>query len=80
MVRKCKMLAGMDWDEIYRHPGIGWDEVHESSMKRKIPSTVERETLHHIKVSKKGRIWGYRDGNTFYVVWLDPNHEVTPER
>lgn len=80
MIRQCKLLASMTWEEIYRHKGLGWDEVEEVNMKFRIPAGVKRDRLHHIKISKKGRMWGYREGNTFHVVWLDPNHEVTPER
>lgn len=78
MIRQFKMMASMTWDQIYAHKGLGWDEVPSSAMKWRIPIPTPRERLHHIRVSKRGRVWGYREGDTFYVVWLDPNHEVTP--
>ncbi len=78
MIRQCKMMASMTWDQIHVHKGLGWDEVPSSTMKWRIPAALTRETLNHIKVCKRGRVWGYRDGNTFQIVWLDPNHEVTP--
>lgn len=79
-IRQCKLLSSLTWNEIYRHDGLGWDEVPESNMKFKIPSRINRKELHHIKVSRRGRIWGYREGNSFHVVWFDPDHQVTPER
>lgn len=78
MIRQFKIMASMTWEQIYAHKGLGWDEVPSHAMKWRIPTALTRETLNHIKISKRGRIWGYRERDTFHVVWLDPNHEVTP--
>lgn len=31
-----------------------------------------------ITTNKHGRVHGFLIGNTFYVVWLDPNHQLQP--
>lgn len=79
VVRQCKLLASMSWEQVYAHKGLGWDEVPTSSMKWRIPSSMIRESLNHFKISRRERVWGYREGNAFQIVWFDPNHEVTPD-
>lgn len=33
-----------------------------------------------ITSNKHGRVHGYFIGNVFYIVWLDPNHNLYPKR
>lgn len=79
MLKQFKVLGGISWDDISQYKGLGWDSIPQHRMKYTIPKSLNRDDLYHIKVSKKGRVWGYREGNSFHLVWFDPNHKVTPE-
>ncbi|PWK14932.1 MAG6450 family protein [Tumebacillus permanentifrigoris] len=79
MVKTLKILCSLPWTDVSSYKGLGLDRVPESSMKFPIPAKLNKDHLYHIKVSRGGRLWGYRDGDVFELVWLDPLHRVTPE-
>ncbi|MFE3626760.1 hypothetical protein [Streptomyces goshikiensis] len=35
-------------------------------------------SIHRLRLSGTQRLYGFVDGNTFHVVWWDPEHEVYP--
>lgn len=79
MLKQFKVFGGMTWEEVYRYKGLGWDSVPQHSMKYPIPKSLGLDSLNHIKVSGKSRVWGFREGDAFQLVWYDPEHKVTPE-
>jgi hypothetical protein len=36
------------------------------------------EEMFRFRLSGKKRLWGFRVGSVFHVVWWDPNHQVYP--
>jgi hypothetical protein len=46
-------------------------------MKRKLPERFD-ETMFRFRLSGEQRLWGFRKGNVFHVVWWDPEHNVYP--
>lgn len=36
------------------------------------------DELFSLRVTGRQRIWGIKDGNIFWLLWWDPNHEVCP--
>jgi hypothetical protein len=79
MLKQFKVLGGISWDEIAKYGGLGWDCVPQHRMKYQIPKSLGRTELYHIKISGKSRVWGFREGDSFQLVWFDPEHKVTPE-
>lgn len=45
--------------------------------KRKLDETFGDE-MFRFRLSGTKRLWGFRDGQTFHVVWWDPDHAVYP--
>lgn len=46
----------------------------------KVPDGVELKDCYQIRISKsKGGIHGVFNGNIFYVIWLDPLHNMYPD-
>ena len=46
----------------------------------KMPDGVELKDCYQIRISKsKGGIHGVFNGNIFYVIWLDPLHNMYPD-
>ncbi|MFH8892980.1 hypothetical protein [Streptomyces sp. NPDC017949] len=35
-------------------------------------------SIHRLRFQGKQRLYGFFDGNTFHVVWWDPEHQVYP--
>ena len=46
----------------------------------KVPDGVELKDCYQIRISKsKGGIHGVFSGNIYYVIWLDPLHNMYPD-
>lgn len=62
-------LKGSSYD---LHP-VDWEFANTSP-----PTGLEQYELQQFRINKsKGRIVGFYIGNVFYVVWLDPHHNLT---
>ena len=79
MVKTLKVFCSLAWTDVSAYKGLGWDRVPAGSMKYRIPAKLRTDHLFHIKVSRGGRLWGYRRNDVFELVWLDPLHQVTPD-
>lgn len=79
MCKTLKVFCSLNWSDVSSYKDLGWDRVPEGSMKFPIPPKLKKDHLYHIKVSRGGRLWGYRNGDVFELIWLDPQHRVTPE-
>ncbi len=54
------------------HP-VNW-----KSANTKPPKELEQCEFYQFRINKsKGRVIGVLDGNIFYIVWLDPHHNLT---
>jgi hypothetical protein len=84
-IRKLKLMT---WADIYRSGGaagakhgLGYT-VHKD--RSNLPSNAELETISpdiqffELRISHKARVHGFRSKNTFFLVWLDRNHEIYP--
>ncbi len=36
------------------------------------------DELYSLRISGKKRIWGIKEGNIFWLLWWDPEHEICP--
>lgn len=79
-------LTKMTWRDIYRSAGsrgnkqgLGYT-VHKN--KKKLPKDgniqglSEDITLFELKINEKSRVHGFRSKGTFFLVWLDRNHQI----
>ena len=39
-----------------------------------------QDSLYHLRLDGATRIWGFREGRVFTLLWWDPGHEVCPSR
>jgi len=73
----------MTWNEITQRPSCHPIEVNRicSAAKRRLKGMhPDIDTLHQIDMQQPCRLWGYRDRQTLYIIWHDPNHSVYPLR
>ena len=83
-----KSLSGMTWGEIDRHTtGTGHKKHHGMSIEiisaeaqhRLVEiDRVEADTLFRFRLGNRRRLWGYRFGPLFDLVWFDREHDVYP--
>lgn len=69
-------LSQMTWSQINssgRH-GSGYEKISRVSIKASIPSHITEDVnLIAFRFCGKAPMVGYRDGVTFYVIWIDRN-------
>lgn len=53
-------------------------EAQKDWMKARLGDTFGDRDLFRFRLSGEQRLWGYRVGATFHVVWWDPDHLVYP--
>jgi hypothetical protein len=76
---QLKKLSSMTWKEIQSAPrhGLGYEKIDHDAIKASIPSHITKDvTLIAFRFSGKKSMVGYRDGRTFYVIWLDRNFSL----
>lgn len=70
----AKKIENMKWFEIKRTKSYHYENI--SNLKK--PDFISEDiVLKSIRVNEKFRIYGYRIASDFYIIWFDPNHELT---
>ncbi len=87
-IERLKNIGSMSRKELINH----WDgavKCHRIEFNEPLPKITEKsfgcgsendENAFQFSISKNkwGRVHGYFIDNIFYIVWLDPNHELYP--
>ena len=79
-------MSALYWHEIHaqvsgghnKHHTQSWDSICREAQDRWIEVGRTEDELFRFRTSGKGRIWGYREGNVFFVVWWDSEHQIYP--
>lgn len=80
----CRKVAQMTWQQIVetggRHKtGLGWTRVERSQL----PNTGFLHTISEdiswmeMRVTQVARVFGFRAGHAFFLVFLDRTHDIT---
>ena len=77
LVNAFKKMESVKWNQLFDHPGLNYEKIHKYS-KPPPPQVSPDVTVYGFRVSEKKRVFGYRAGNVFRILWFDRNHEVTP--
>jgi len=73
VVASLRRLRMLDWDTVYGHPGLNWEAVDHI----KTPSGSK---AYSIRLSRKVRAIGYRDGEFLRLLSLHPDHDSAYQR
>jgi hypothetical protein len=68
VVTALRRLRHMEWDVVYSHPGLNWEAVDHI----RTPTGAKACS---IRLSRKVRAIGYRDGDFLRLVSLHPDHD-----
>jgi hypothetical protein len=82
-------MSRLTWSEILsqttggrerhrKHHGQSWDSLCQEAQERWLWLERTEEDLFRFRVGGKERIWGVRQGATFFVVWWDAEHQIYP--
>lgn len=82
-------MSHLTWSEILsqttggrerhrKHHSQSWDSLCQEAQERWLAIERTEEELFRFRVGGKERIWGVRQGATFFVVWWDAEHKVYP--
>jgi hypothetical protein len=81
----CRKLAQMTWQQIVetggRHKtGVGWTQVERSQLPRTdfLHSISEDVSWMELRVTQVARVFGFRAGPAFFLVFLDRTHDIIP--
>jgi hypothetical protein len=80
LLATLKEMERMQWHQIERHSGLRYKEIqHEPAVDQLFdsngaPADVTKRSL---RVTRRKRLLGYRKDALFYLVHLDPDHELT---
>ena len=77
-------MAGMTWPAIMQDTGLRFtphkDRNRLPGKGKFLDQYEEVKKSFELRVEDDARVHGFRRGNTFYLVWLDKNHEVYPDK
>ena len=82
-------MSQLSWAEILaqttggkerhkKHHPQSWDSLCNEAQERWMEIDRTEEELFRFRVGGKQRIWGVRQGPTFFVVWWDAEHQIYP--
>lgn len=77
---KASVLRGLGGKSLRAHP-IDWQETSEKNGFSQLNEQLRSITPYQFQISanEHGRLHGFFIDQVFYVVWLDPDHELYPK-
>lgn len=78
---KSALELQVDRSKTFRCHTIRWEETSQSNGFDHINATLREEITPYqfsVSVNEHGRVLGFFIGDVFYVVWLDPKHQLYP--
>lgn len=90
---KLSNFATMTWAEIERarvksgkkgqksraaHHEMAISVICSEARSRAVEIALPADTLFRFRLGSKKRLWGYRIGAVFNLIWYDPTHEIYP--
>lgn len=78
LVENFKIMEQLGWNGVPKAKGLRFKPT--KTRQENFPDSVpEDATIHEVSVTMKARVFGFRDTDTFFLVWFDWNHKVFPE-
>jgi hypothetical protein len=84
---KLHEWAKLTWGEIDQpssssghkmHHNMNSDSICEEAQYRMVEIDRYSEVIFRFRLGNKRRLWGYRNVNTFEILWFDPTHQIYP--
>lgn len=82
LLRSLKMMESLSWKRIKadgRDGSLRYTSINQRDFPKDIPSILNispDETLIELTVGDPCRLFGFRTGRIFNIIWFDKNHDV----
>ena len=79
LIDRLHNYEDMTWQDLLSRKhchGITVDRIDNKAQDRLREVCRDIDVLHQIDFGKLGRLWGYRDRRTFFLIWRDKKHTV----
>ena len=79
LINRLQDLEDMTWEDILKRKhchDMSLDQIVGKAQDRLREVCGDIDTLHQVDVDKLGRLWGFRDRRTLFLIWRDKNHTV----
>lgn len=75
-----KKLRGLAWKNVDRDIGLRKkSHMRQDLPRRDVLKRISKDTrLFELRIAQKPRVHGFRVKSTFFLVWLDRQHEIYP--
>lgn len=86
LLKFLENLSQKTWRESEAEVAGGHRRNHDHAVTDLVPSAQKRlrqlnqpeERIYRFRMSGKRRLWGFRSGNLFRILWYDPEHKIYP--
>ena len=90
IIEKLRAYEGMTWRDILsdtsgrkRNPKNSEKHITQIINEargrfQELNLSHEHDSIYSFSIDGATRLWGVRTGSIFYIVWIDPNHEIYP--
>ena len=68
LISTFRKLLALNWDELYAHPGLNWEEI-------KDVTGPAGQTLYSMRVTQKVRLVGWREGELLRLLSIHPDRK-----
>lgn len=73
----AEIFAGGEPGKTYGNPG---DIPNKTARDRFLDKYADEDEIHRLNCGGRCRLFGFRRGGVFLVLWWDPNHEIWPAK
>jgi hypothetical protein len=82
----CRKLSQMTWQQIIesggrQKTGVGWTRIDPARLPNTdfLDSISEDISWIELRVTQEARVFGFRAGQAFFLVFLDRTHDIFPD-
>lgn len=73
-----KRSSGMPWNQVRQV--FKYKIIPRKGLSCRVPDSVPDDaSISEMRVTNEHRIFGFRTGSVFNIIWFDPTHDVCPE-
>lgn len=86
LLDKIKSIETMTVHEVFNgNPGKDYeiDQLPNADAARRLEDDLpysDQDQISRLQIAGKQRLYGFRQGNNFHVLWWDPEHEIWPSK
>ena len=74
-----RQVCARTWPDIYANDGLRPKYVEDRELPMTRPANIDPGTrISYVRATQKFRIYGFRSGDVFFVLWFDRNKIIRP--